>query len=169
MEGILKRLAIGAIAGVCFVVGFFGINQGRPRSPREGIQPTTGFLRGASADRGGPASREDARAATQRLLTPITSTGFSAEGWTRSAQKVLQNWVAKRTPSPKVSFSDVGCYRGGCVIKATYGDSVAFMDMDLNFVGSEEFNGWPGAKMRTPPVTEADGTISANWVLLPPQ
>ncbi len=117
-----------------------------------------------------PKPRMQAADVRQRTQSQLTRTGISYEPWTKNASAVFARWkTASLKAEPGVVFSELRCFRSGCIATATYSDMTHYLQLSDAFSNSEEFQSWPGMKYRSPPELLPGGHVAADWILFRPE
>ncbi|WP_394826036.1 hypothetical protein [Pendulispora albinea] len=128
---------------------------------RELRLPVIQAIRGDFAS---PEARHDA------MLDALRRSGESREPWTSVARDVYGKWneALPADPARRVDWRSVQCYRAGCEVRMSFADRKSYESAAAAFRSIREDAAPHGGRVQTPPVVEADGTVSAAWILLRP-
>jgi hypothetical protein len=141
----------------------------QPAGARASLPPTE--LAAAEPPRSEPAPPEPtAQEHRDRSVAEIRASGADQRNLAGAAQRVAKGWGAKVAElGAHGEFGPIECYAKGCFMNVVH-NTGADVDRAMEVITrTGEFHAWHSGKMRSGPVTRADGKIEVTWFLFPPQ
>ena len=107
------------------------------------------------------------------LRAALEHTGASSAAWTATAKDSIAAWeqrfgAAGSDATDIVRLGSVQCYVGGCIVPVTFASAQVFDLKSESLMFAPDVTHWTGPSVRSSQVTEADGTVTVEWVLLNP-
>jgi hypothetical protein len=106
----------------------------------------------------------------EAMRTALEGTGPTEEPWAAQASKVFDGWrdALPMKQSANTKFSDLRCYRAGCVVTVRFNDRETYEAAAKAFRGLAGEDARHGGRIQSPPDVEAGGQVTALWMMLRP-
>jgi len=111
-----------------------------------------------------PAARREA------MRAAMEGTGPTQEPWAAQASEVFDDWrdALSMKQSANTKFSDLRCYRAGCLVTVRFNDRETYEAAAKAFRGLAGEDTRHGGRIQSPPDIEAGGQVTALWMMLRP-
>jgi hypothetical protein len=95
----------------------------------------------------------------EAMRTALEGTGPTEEPWAAEASKVFDDWrdALPMKQSANTKFSDLRCYRAGCVVTVRFNDRETYEAAAKAFRGIAGEDARHGGRIQSPPDVEAGG------------